>query len=56
MKDKVSQRGCQGSALPASCTKGRSGGFWQWDLVHTPCGHQGVLGKLQENFLLENIL
>lgn len=57
VKDRVPQRGCRGSAFPASCTGGRGGSCWQWELTLqtlTPCGHRGVLGTRQEKLYFRN--
>lgn len=58
MKDRVSQRGCQGSALPASCTGGRSGGCWHRELtLHTRLvGTKVCRGNCRKSFILENVL
>ena len=60
MKDEVPQRGCQGSALPASCSGGRNQA-WRLlaegaDLARPPCGHRGVLGELQEELHFRRLL
>jgi len=60
MKDEVPQRRCQGSVLPASCSRGRN---QEWrllaegaDLACVPCGHRGVPGELQEELHFRRLL
>lgn len=58
MKDRVPQRGCQGSAFPASCTGGRGGSCWQWELTLQTLlvGTEVCWGHCKKSFILETVL